>query len=274
MEQLYGDSNVQYLIPETRLHDYTHIDDNVQNDINTKGAEIAFGCSCEGPTCFDESCMCIAEGHCNYNDNGTIKFIDNLIDDPYFTRAVFECNDVCACALSCTNRVVQRGLAFKLQVFQTDDRACGVKVMQEISKGSYVIDYAGEVLSSREALRRMKNKEKGERNYLLTIRETFGVKPIITFIDAAEFGNVSRFINHSCEPNLILHPVRVNSSVPRLALFARRNIQVGEELSFDYGGGTTVGQKDIVHERIPCRCGTTRCRGFLPAEPLTDLTSL
>ena len=274
MEHLYGDSNVQYLIPETRLQDYTPIDDNVHNDINTKGVQIAFGCCCEGATCSGEACMCIAEGHCNYNDNGTIRFIDSLINDPYFTRAVFECNDVCACALSCSNRVVQRGLAFKLQVFETGDRACGVKVVQEIPKGSYVIDYAGEVLSPHEALRRMKSKETGQRNYLLTIRETFDVKPVTTFIDAAEFGNVSRFINHSCEPNLILHPVRVNSSVPRLALFARRNIQVGEELSFDYGGGSSIEQRDTVQERIPCRCGSTQCKGFLPVEPLSDLISL
>lgn len=273
MENLFGDSNVQYLIPEVHLRAYTHVNDNVCIDGITEGSQIAFGCCCDESTCFDDGCACIAEGNSNYTQHGMLTFIDNIIVDPHFTRAVFECNDVCTCALSCPNRVVQRGLAFKLKVVQTRDRGYGVEVLQEIFKGNYVIDYAGEVLSAQEALQRMKVKENGQCNYLLTVREIFGEKQVTTFIDAAKFGNVSRFINHSCEPNLILHPVRVNSSVPRLALFARHDIQIGEELSFDYGGGNSVEKWDNVQERIPCRCGSTFCKGFLPVEPLNDVVS-
>ena len=274
MEHLYGDSNVQYLIPEAQLRAYTHINDNVCIDGITEGSQIAFGCCCNESTCFDDKCACITEGNSNYTQHGMLTFIDNIIFDPHFTRAVFECNDVCACALSCPNRVVQRGLAFKLKVVQTQNRGFGVEVLQKIFKGDYVIDYAGEVLSAQEALQRIKAKENGQCNYLLTVREIFGEKPVTTFIDAFKFGNVSRFINHSCEPNLILHPVRVNSSVPRLALFAKHDIHIGEELSFDYGGGNSVEKCDNVEERIPCRCGSTLCKGFLPVEPLNDIVSL
>ena len=271
IEPVYGDSNVRYLIPETRLQAYTHVDDNVHSDINTKGAQIAFGCCCDESPCCSEECACIRECNTNYK-NGALTFIDNLIEDHRFTRAVFECNEVCTCALSCPNRIVQRGLVFKLEVFETHDRGCGVKAMENISKGSYVIDYAGDVLSQQEAMQRIKFKGSEQCNYLLTVHETFGVKLVTTFIDAAKFGNVSRFINHSCEPNLILHPVRVNSSVPRLALFAKHDVALGEELSFDYGGGASFEQSDNVQDKVPCKCRSTHCKGFLPVEPLSDIS--
>lgn len=52
-------------------------------------------------------------------------------------------------------------------------------------------------------------------------------------IDARHYGNVSRFINHACEPNV--HPVRVyvdhhDLRFPRIALFATRDIAAGEQL--------------------------------------------
>ena len=56
-------------------------------------------------------------------------------------------------------------------------------------------------------------------------------------IDVAAYGNISHFINHSCEPNLAVFAVWINCldpNLPRLALFATRNIREGEEITFDY----------------------------------------
>ncbi|CAG2064648.1 unnamed protein product, partial [Timema podura] len=52
-------------------------------------------------------------------------------------------------------------------------------------------------------------------------------------IDARHYGNVSRFINHMCVPNLI--PVKVfvdhhDLHFPRIAFFANRDIDTYEEL--------------------------------------------
>jgi len=52
-------------------------------------------------------------------------------------------------------------------------------------------------------------------------------------IDAARYGNVSRFINHLCEPNLV--PVKVfvdhqDLRFPRMCFFAMRDIKAYEEL--------------------------------------------
>lgn len=78
-------------------------------------------------------------------------------------------------------------------------------------------------------------------------------------IDARFYGNVSRFINHHCEPNLV--PVRVFMShqdlrFPRIAFFSTRLIQAGEQLGFDYGERFW----DIKGKLFSCRCGSPKCR--------------
>ena len=64
--------------------------------------------------------------------------------------------------------------------------------------------------------------------YLLQDGDTF-------CIDANNYGNVARFINHSCHPNLT--PVKVFAShqdlrFPHIALFANRDIKKGEDLGW------------------------------------------
>lgn len=125
------------------------------------------------------------------------------------------------------------------------------------------------------------------------------------FIDATRFGNIGRYINHSCDPNCTLLPVRVNSVYPSLAIFARRGIEEGEEVTYDYAGleseteledcrteedksgieefdvGTEEDQnlarnimtsserdKCVDQELKKCFCGQKKCRKFLPYLPL------
>jgi len=59
---------------------------------------------------------------------------------------IYECNDRCRCGPDCANRVVQHGRKFRLCIFRTAN-GCGwgVKAMQKIKKGSFVMEYVGEV---------------------------------------------------------------------------------------------------------------------------------
>ena len=52
-------------------------------------------------------------------------------------------------------------------------------------------------------------------------------------IDAGPRGNFARFINHSCEPNCFTEPWMVNQDI-RVGIFAKKDIQPGEELTFNY----------------------------------------
>ncbi|KAK1801299.1 hypothetical protein P4O66_022982, partial [Electrophorus voltai] len=56
-------------------------------------------------------------------------------------------------------------------------------------------------------------------------------------VDAAHYGNISHFVNHSCDPNLQVYNVFIDNldeRLPRIAFFATQLIKAGEELTFDY----------------------------------------
>jgi SET domain-containing protein len=116
----------------------------------------------------------------------------------------------------------------------------GVFTLEPITKNTRVIDYAGELINHKESLKReTKYLERGEI-WCFTVNRRW-------VRDANVGGNVARFINHSCTPNCY------SQIVGRTVwIRASRNIEAGEELSYDY---YTDGEKII-----QCRCtpGCTR----------------
>ena len=66
-------------------------------------------------------------------------------------------------------------------------------------------------------------------------------------IDGAVGGNETAYMNHSCDPNAF---IRVVPGL-KVAVFARRDIQPGEELTIDY--------RDPDHPKV-CHCGAANCR--------------
>ena len=77
---------------------------------------------------------------------------------------LYECNKRCSCDENCTNRLVQKGRKHKLAIFRTDN-GCGwgVKTMENIKRGSFVVEYVGEVITSEEAEERGKKYGKSSR---------------------------------------------------------------------------------------------------------------
>eukprot|EP00794_Sanderia_malayensis_P018524 gene18524-20382_t len=262
--------NVDYAIPEEIVASYEHIYDNTFVSYDNTFGNICFGCTCDNVCIYGrQSCICIGEHGPNYDIHGKLLCIGEEDEDNsmIYAKPLFECNSCCSCDVTCSNRVVQGGLKVKLQVFPTIDKGFGVRTLEHISRGTYVIDYAGEVLSTKEALSRLSTQNGAANNYLLSVKENSASSCVRTHIDAARFGNVSRFINHSCDPNLVLYPVRVDSVVPRLALFAIADIIVGTELSFDYSGGESDDEAQNDNRRRSCKCGMPDCKGLLPSDP-------
>lgn len=67
---------------------------------------------------------------------------------------------------------------------------------RELTKGEFVCIYAGEIISTLEAEKRWQaQSEKGQGNYILTLKETYQDKIIKTQIDPTTIGNVGRFIS-------------------------------------------------------------------------------
>jgi len=63
--------------------------------------------------------------------------------------------------------------------------------------------------------------------------------------------SVDDYVNHSCNPN-------VGFTGNDLALYALRDIHVGEELSWDYS--TSISERGW---SLVCRCGETNCRHLI-----------
>ena len=93
------------------------------------------------------------------------------------------------------------------------------------------------------------------------LRKSFGDKrPIV--LDAKDTGNVGRFINHSCESNLVVQNVFLDTHdmrFPTVAFFALCRIKAGQELTWTYGyePGAVEGKQ------LDCHCGSEHCRGRL-----------
>ncbi|XP_037377943.1 histone-lysine N-methyltransferase SETMAR [Talpa occidentalis] len=228
-------------------------------------AQVTFpGCGCRAAPCAPGSCCCL-RGRRNYDEALGLRAGARA-------RPVFECNALCACGEACGNRVVQRGLRWRLQVFPAGAKGWGLRALDAIPEGQFVCEYAGEVLGPAEARRRVGAQAPGEANYVLALREhVCGGQVLETFVDPARVGNVGRFLNHSCEPNLLMVPVRVDSMVPKLALFAARNILPQEELSYDYSGrflnpmdSEAPARPEPGKARKPCHCGARSCAALLP----------
>lgn len=225
------------------------------------------GCSCKGSDCLTPlrpsdnwlACGCVRERG-GAIANGRLRD-DILLQARGQAGPVFECGSQCACDPStCRNRLTQMGALECLQVFPTQRKGRGVRTTRPVPKGTFVCEYVGEVLRGSVAAARCDSLGESDACYLMEFREHFPGSGITltTHVDAAYKGNVARFINHSCAPNLAVVPVRSSSLVPRLCLFALRDIAEGEELAYHYGqsGGTKAGK--------PCHCGTKECAGVLP----------
>lgn len=93
-------------------------------------------------------------------------------------------------------------------------------------------------------------------------------------VDAGLMGNESRFVNHSCDPNVeVVRWKLADYDEYQIGLFALRDIDAKEELSYDYGWQAfasidtkaDASEGDKVKDEVPkqrCLCAGPSCTGF------------
>uniref|UniRef100_A0A8C2FBX5 Euchromatic histone-lysine N-methyltransferase 2 n=1 Tax=Cyprinus carpio TaxID=7962 RepID=A0A8C2FBX5_CYPCA len=203
-------------------------------------------CSCTDD-CSSSNCLCGQLSiRCWYDKDHRLLQEFNKIEPPL----IFECNMACSCHKTCKNRVVQAGIKVRLQLYRTEKMGWGVRALQDIPQGSFICEYVGELISDAEA------DVREDDSYLFDLDNKDGE---VYCIDARYYGNISRFINHLCDPNII--PVRVfmlhqDLRFPRIAFFSSRDIFTGQELGFDYGDRFW----DIKSKYFTCQCGSEKCK--------------
>ena len=144
--------------------------------------------------------------------------------------------------------------ARRIQVRRSGVHGKGVFAVQKIAEGETIIEYVGEVINWKEALRRHPHDPKDPNHtFYFHIDEN-------RVIDAKVGGNSSRWINHSCDPNC-----EADEEDGRVFIKALRNIEPGEELNYDYGLIIDEPYTKKLKAEYPCWCGAKLCRGTLLA---------
>ena len=129
---------------------------------------------------------------------------------------------------------------FRLHLCPSPIHRWGVYAAEPIPGRRKVIEYTGERISRRETLRRGQS----ELTYLFTLDNYWT-------LDGSVGGSGAEFINHSCEPNLYSWNLKGH-----ILYMSKREISPGEELTGDYRFSKKI-------DRVPCHCGSPRCRGTI-----------
>jgi SET domain-containing protein len=123
---------------------------------------------------------------------------------------------------------------FDLEIRDTPHKGRGLFTLKSIARGEKVLTLEGIVLKTADLT----------DNYLaLQIDHDLWL--------CSEGDALDDCINHSCEPN-----TGFTSGEP--VLFALRDIEAGEELSWDYS--TSLSEAGW---SLDCRCGSSTCRGVI-----------
>ncbi|XP_069577369.1 histone-lysine N-methyltransferase SETDB2 isoform X1 [Brachyistius frenatus] len=310
-------------------------------------------CDCSDGCADSERCACVAM------TTGGRHYSHHRLLEPVPT-GLYECGPWCGCDRArCQNRLVQRGIRVRLQVFYTGDRGWGVRCRDDLDHGTFVCIYAGVVLQRVQSppaelpppkltradlpsddevevvtewlappvlegrnslleaspptspplhvpvIQRPGDATVTDRNQVQTVlvggpqpttpsagdhpqeaqRETVATATAVQgvngtsasgqrslkraaqmedvcFLDGSREGNVSRFLNHSCQPNLFVQNVFTDShdpGFPIVSFFTNRVIKAGTELTWNYSDDTQTAS--LLKQEVPCLCGSNGCQG-------------
>ncbi|KAL1022078.1 hypothetical protein UPYG_G00021920 [Umbra pygmaea] len=313
-------------------------------------------CDCTDGCSDSESCACARQSPKGQH------YSHQRLTEPV-PKGLYECGPWCGCDRSkCQNRVVQRGLRVRLQVFPTGNKGWGVRCRDDLDRGTFVCTYAGVVLraglNSQEppppkrqrvelpsddevevvdewlvsavegqadaeplepspplspdglhvpviqrpglenfpqiqavvvgqSLPGMEVEEGKEHKNVVQKTQLISEPPLkevdvkmspskrtspenlkqnpvehLYYLDATKEGNVGRFLNHSCNPNLFVQNVFTDShdpNFPIIAFFTSKVVKAGTELTWNYSHKPGSDPE----QEVSCQCGSDDCHGLL-----------
>lgn len=149
-------------------------------------------------------------------------------DDCLNRMLLIECGPKCVVNDRCTNKRFQTHQNADCTIFKTEKKGYGLIASSFISAGTFIMEYVGEVLNSKQFEKRALeySRQMSAHYYFMALSSD-------RVIDATKRGNISRFINHSCCPNAETQKWTVNGEL-RIGFFSTKSILPGEEVTFDY----------------------------------------
>jgi uncharacterized protein len=130
----------------------------------------------------------------------------------------------------------------------------GVFASRKIPAGTCIVEYEGERISWKEAVRRESAKAADDFHTFFFSLDSGKI------IDGGSQGNDARWINHACEPNC-----EAREEDGRVFIHALRDIRRGEELNYDYGLIMEQRHTPALKRAYACLCGAPTCRHTLLA---------
>jgi SET domain-containing protein len=124
-----------------------------------------------------------------------------------------------------------------LQVFETSNRGYGLRATSDLPSQAVVIEYCGEYITHKTYNARCKTMNPAS-TYFMLCDQKYG-------IDARICGNLARFVNHSCQPNM-KSIKRIVRGTTRIFLVTLRQISALDELTIEYNDT----------KEFPCYCSS------------------
>ncbi|GLB14197.1 hypothetical protein AtubIFM61612_001622 [Aspergillus tubingensis] len=147
--------------------------------------------------------------------------------------------DLCAEGKICECQIKEAPFEF-VQLVETP-KGVGVRALARFEKGDILGEYIGELHPP---------CYKGDHIYALTMQGKVDVDKEIAVICPMEYGNFTRFINHSCRPNTTFERRTIGNRAT-MTVEVVRDIQPFEELTINYGWEYWKGRT--------CICGEEGC---------------
>ncbi|KAM5367678.1 hypothetical protein ACJZ2D_009879 [Fusarium nematophilum] len=213
------------------------------------------GCAChsQGKTCLskqkDRPCICVLlNRECDPDLCGACGSLERA--DPQ------NAEDEVLHSTGCQNCSLQRGLPKGLALGQSQLEGVGYGLFtaEFIAQDDFIIEYVGELITHDEGVRREARRgdvfdEDSNISYVFTLLENEGI-----WVDAAIYGNLSRYINHASESdkrgcNITPRILYVNGEY-RIKFTAMRDIEAGEELFFNYGENFPNLTKKLLDHKV------------------------
>jgi len=248
-------------------------------------------CNCEDDCNDKNKCSCwqLTIQSSNKGLDASIGYVHKRLPE-VVTTGIYECNEGCKCKQTCINRVAQKPLRGQLQIFKTTKRGWGIRTLTDVPQGTFLCIYVGKLYEGKESTENAfengdeyyadldmievveESKEGYEsdvedlnldgKEYFASVRKCFGKDEDPFVMDAKTIGNIGRYLNHSCSPNVFVQNVFVDSHdlrFPWVAFFSSAFIKAGHELCWNYN--YNVGS--IEGRQIMCHCGANYCKGRL-----------
>jgi uncharacterized protein len=136
----------------------------------------------------------------------------------------------------------------RIKVRESGVQGRGVYATRFIPEAARIIEYTGQRVFWEAA-----DDENDPHTFIFGLENGEVIDPTID-------GNDARWINHSCQPNC-----EAIEEDNRIFIYAKRDIEAGEELFYDYALEIDEPITDESKKKFACHCGSPNCRGTMLA---------